>query len=69
MSTSEIVAAQENLWFVIPAFFSFAVYVVTMFGETNRLPFDLADIPTLLWKNQRDLKEKLTRRLRLLRPT
>src|SRR5690606_32834265 len=43
MSTSEIVAARENLWFVIPAFFSFAVYVVTMFGETNRLPFDLAE--------------------------
>jgi NADH-quinone oxidoreductase subunit H len=43
MSTSEIVHAQQKLWFVIPAFFSFAVYVVTMFGETNRLPFDLAE--------------------------
>ena len=27
----------------IPAFFSFAVYIVTMVGETNRLPFDLAE--------------------------
>jgi NADH-quinone oxidoreductase subunit H len=43
MSTSEIVAAQQDLWFVIPAFFSFVVYVITMFGETNRLPFDLAE--------------------------
>jgi len=43
MSTSQIVAGQERLWYVIPAFFSFAVYVVTMFGETNRLPFDLAE--------------------------
>ncbi len=43
MSTSQIVAGQERLWYFIPAFFSFAVYVVTMFGETNRLPFDLAE--------------------------
>ncbi len=43
MSTSQIVAAQSDLWFIIPAFFSFFVYVVTMVGETNRLPFDLAE--------------------------
>ena len=33
----------RSLWFVIPAFFSFFVYVITMVGETNRLPFDLAE--------------------------
>ncbi len=43
MSTSTIVAAQSSLWFVIPAVFSFAVYVITMFGETNRIPFDLSE--------------------------
>ena len=43
MSTSQIVYSQKSLWFVIPAFFSFFVYVVTMVGETNRLPFDLAE--------------------------
>jgi NADH-quinone oxidoreductase subunit H len=43
MSTSQIVLAQRSLWFILPAFFSFAVYVVTMVGETNRLPFDLAE--------------------------
>jgi NADH-quinone oxidoreductase subunit H len=43
MSTSQIVASQKSLWFIVPAFFSFAVYVVTMVGETNRLPFDLAE--------------------------
>jgi len=43
MSTSEIVYAQRDLWFIIPAFFSFVVYVITMLGETNRLPFDLAE--------------------------
>ncbi len=43
MSTSQIVFAQRGLWFIIPAFFSFFVYVITMVGETNRLPFDLAE--------------------------
>ncbi|HEX2704183.1 MAG TPA: NADH-quinone oxidoreductase subunit NuoH, partial [Candidatus Lustribacter sp.] len=43
MSTSQIVAAQSSLWYMVPAFFSFGVYVVTMVGETNRLPFDLAE--------------------------
>ncbi len=43
MSTSAIVAGQTSLWYVIPAFFSFLVYLVTMVGETNRLPFDLAE--------------------------
>jgi NADH-quinone oxidoreductase subunit H len=43
MSTSQIVLAQKDLWHIIPACVSFAVYVVTMVGETNRLPFDLAE--------------------------
>ncbi|HEX8971407.1 NADH-quinone oxidoreductase subunit NuoH [Oryzihumus sp.] len=43
MSTSQIVSSQKSLWFIIPAFFSFGVYVITMVGETNRLPFDLAE--------------------------
>ncbi len=43
MSTSAIVAAQGSLWFIIPAIFSFFVYVITMFGETNRVPFDLSE--------------------------
>ena len=43
MSTSQIVSSQSSLWYILPAFFSFAVYVITMVGETNRLPFDLAE--------------------------
>lgn len=43
MSTSQIVAAQDSMWFGLPLFFSFFVYVITMVGETNRLPFDLAE--------------------------
>ncbi|CAM3980988.1 NADH-quinone oxidoreductase subunit NuoH [Janibacter anophelis] len=43
MSTSEIVAAQADLWYIVPACVSFVIYVITMVGETNRLPFDLAE--------------------------
>lgn len=43
MSTSEIVAAQEDLWFFIPLLPSFIVYVIAMVGETNRAPFDLPE--------------------------
>lgn len=43
MSTSEIVAAQENIWFFLPLFPSFVIYVISMVGETNRAPFDLPE--------------------------
>lgn len=43
MSTSQIVDSQRSLWHIVPAFLSFFIYVVTMVGETNRLPFDLAE--------------------------
>ena len=43
MGTSEIVNAQTRLWFVILLLPSFAIYVVSMVGETNRAPFDLPE--------------------------
>jgi NADH-quinone oxidoreductase subunit H len=43
MSTSGIVAAQHDWWFGVILFPSFLIYVITMFGETNRLPFDLPE--------------------------
>ncbi|TAH43635.1 MAG: hypothetical protein EYC67_14395 [Betaproteobacteria bacterium] len=43
--------------------------VVPSAREGTVLPFDLANIPTILWKSQRDLKQKLTHRHLLLRPT
>ncbi|MFI0405446.1 NADH-quinone oxidoreductase subunit NuoH [Actinomadura sp. 3N508] len=43
MSTSEIVAAQHDKWFVLLLLPSFIVYVITMMGESNRIPFDLPE--------------------------
>ncbi len=40
----EIVATQQRgLWFVLPLFLSFFVFLVAGFAETNRLPFDLPE--------------------------
>jgi NADH-quinone oxidoreductase subunit H len=57
LSTSQIVAAQANgssfhlfgailhapSWFAILLLPSFLIYIITMVGETNRLPFDLPE--------------------------
>lgn len=43
MSTSGIVAAQQDLWFGVILLPSFLIYIVSMVGETNRAPFDLPE--------------------------
>ncbi len=43
MSTSGIVAAQTQTWYVFLLLPSFAVYLTAMVGETNRAPFDLPE--------------------------
>ena len=44
MSTSVIVGAQhQNIWNAVVLFPSFIIYVISMVGETNRAPFDLAE--------------------------
>jgi NADH-quinone oxidoreductase subunit H len=43
MSTSEIVASQQRLWFGLSLLPSFIIYVIAMIGETNRAPFDLPE--------------------------
>jgi NADH-quinone oxidoreductase subunit H len=43
MSTSDIVAAQEPIWYAVILLPSFLIYVTAMVGETNRAPFDLPE--------------------------
>jgi NADH-quinone oxidoreductase subunit H len=43
MSTSEIVSAQQTVWFGVILLPSFLIYVTAMTGETNRAPFDLPE--------------------------
>ncbi|HYB31103.1 MAG TPA: complex I subunit 1 family protein [Solirubrobacteraceae bacterium] len=43
LSLTGIVHAQEGMWFFIPQFAGFLVYLVASFAETNRAPFDLLE--------------------------
>ena len=43
MSTSQIVAAQDDWWFGLILLPSFVIYTIAMVGETNRAPFDLPE--------------------------
>ena len=44
MSTSAIVDSQhQNIWNAVVLFPSFIIYLISMVGETNRAPFDLAE--------------------------
>jgi NADH-quinone oxidoreductase subunit H len=43
MSTSQIVDAQDKLWYGLILAPSFIVYLISMVGETNRAPFDLPE--------------------------
>ncbi len=43
MSTSAIVAAQGRVWWAFALLPAFIVYLISMVGEVNRLPFDLPE--------------------------
>ncbi|GAA2266292.1 NADH-quinone oxidoreductase subunit H [Streptomyces ruber] len=43
MSTSAIVEAQADRWYIVLLPLSFVIYIVTMVGETNRAPFDMPE--------------------------
>ena len=43
MSTSEIVDSQTQIWWFLPLLPAFVLYIISMVGETNRLPFDLPE--------------------------
>jgi NADH-quinone oxidoreductase subunit H len=43
LSLTEIVAAQGSIWYVVPQFVGFLIFMVAAFAETNRPPFDLPE--------------------------
>ena len=48
LSLTGIVHAQGRIWYVIPQFVGFIVFMVASFAETNRPPFDLSEAETEL---------------------
>jgi NADH-quinone oxidoreductase subunit H len=47
-SLAGIVHAQNKVWFVVPQFVGFIIYLITAVAETNRAPFDLVEAETEL---------------------
>ena len=43
LSLTEIAHAQADLWYIVPQFVGFLVFLVAGFAETNRAPFDLPE--------------------------
>jgi len=43
LSLVSIVEAQDQIWYVIPQFVGFLIFLVAGFAETNRAPFDLPE--------------------------
>ena len=43
LSLTEIVEAQAGMWYIVPQFVGFIVFLVASFAETNRPPFDLVE--------------------------
>lgn len=43
LSLYDIVEAQRNMWFVIPQFAGFVIFMIAGTAETHRLPFDLPE--------------------------
>ena len=43
LSLTEIVHHQQGMWYFIPQFFGFLIFLVASFAETNRAPFDLVE--------------------------
>ena len=43
LNLTDIVLAQEKIWFVVPLFPMFIVFFISILAETNRAPFDLPE--------------------------
>ena len=43
LNLTDIVKAQQNIWFVVPLFPVFVVFFISALAETNRPPFDLPE--------------------------
>jgi NADH-quinone oxidoreductase subunit H len=43
LNLTEIVMAQDGLWYIIPHFPMFMIFIVSILAETNRHPFDLPE--------------------------
>ncbi len=43
LSLVDIVKSQHDVWYIVPQFFGFMIFMIAGFAETNRAPFDLPE--------------------------
>ncbi len=43
LSLTRIVEAQAGMWFIVPQFVAFLIFITSIFAETNRPPFDMPE--------------------------
>jgi NADH-quinone oxidoreductase subunit H len=43
LSLVDIVHAQSGMWYIVPQFVGFVIFLIASFAETNRPPFDLVE--------------------------
>ena len=43
LNLKDIVLAQKNIWFIVPLFPMFVIFIISALAETNRPPFDLPE--------------------------
>src|SRR5690606_12980292 len=43
LNLTEIVNAQKDIWFIVPQFLGFLVFLIASLAELNRTPFDLPE--------------------------
>jgi NADH-quinone oxidoreductase subunit H len=48
LSLAQIARQQAHMWYVVPQFFGFVIYVISGIAEANRAPFDLPEAETEL---------------------
>ena len=62
LSLTEIVNEQDEIWFIIPQFVGFLIFLIASFAETNRAPFDLV-LANILANPLRQLAGPMARHL------
>ncbi len=64
----DLTEAKPNVYYELGIAQGLGKPVIITVKKGTTLPFDVADIPTILWQGQKELKEKLRERISLIAP-
>lgn len=46
---SNIIEAQQSIWFIVPLAPVFILFFISILAETSRVPFDLQEAKKMIW--------------------